>query len=134
MMTLPNSSLLLPVRALVTEPTEAPHIWGGLHLTVELYREVEVRRVASNPLGLSGEWYALGAAVETPTAAPRVVSPGRPLGHEAHVTLLPGTVLNVGVCGPLLGRAEGELQAEVLRGPASRVRPLDGWWGDRSSS
>ena len=132
MLTLPNSSLRIPGRLLVTEPTGAPGAWKGLPSTIELTREVEVFRIDAARLGLAGEWFALGEWIERVGAPPQAANLQRPIAYDARVTLEPGTVLNVGVCDPALGDAAAALHAELVRGPVSRTRPLDGWWGGES--
>lgn len=132
MMTIPNSSIRMPARSLVTESTGTPGAWGGLHSTVELLSEVSVYRVASTAApGVTGEWFALGSWVEMPGGMPHGSAPTRPTSYDAIVTLAPGTVLNVGVRGPAMPDGDEEVVGELIRGPVSKARPLDGWWGPR---
>ncbi len=132
MLTLPSTSFRIPGRLLVTEPTRVPRVWKGLPTTIELTREIEVFRIHGPRLGLEGEWYALGEWIERVGGLPRGAGVRPPLAYDAQVTLEAGTVLNVGVCNPVLGDSDAPLHAELVRGSVSRTRPLDGWWGSVS--
>lgn len=131
MLTLPRTSLALPARLRLPEASRAPTIWKEFPATIELTRSVEVFRIDARRLGVPGEWYALGTWVAS-GGAPSAASAQRPLAYTDNVTLEPGTVLNVGVCDPSMGDEATVLHAELLRGPVSRTRPLDGWWQSES--
>jgi hypothetical protein len=129
--TIPGSNVQLPARAEVTQPTRSVQAWRGIYLTVELYRPVEAMRVAAKPLGLVGDWFALGDWIQPRSRYRELHALPTAFAFQALATLRPGTVLNVGLCAPLFRQPGGGLQAEFLDGPLPQIRPIQGTWVDQ---
>ncbi len=149
MMTLPGLPEPLPVRLLprraATPGTETA--WLGEHHTVQLLAPLAALRVhqrggtaaASAPgpawgAGTWGNWFAIGDVVLSRSQyAARYALPGA-FTHQDEWQLPAGTVMNVGIAGPLFGHDGGGLQAQRLDGPPLQRRRLHGYWVDRVGS
>jgi hypothetical protein len=95
-------------------------------------RRIDARGV--DPSRASGSWILIGDGVHTSSQ----VVQGRALPglftHVSGVEVLPGTVLNIGTCGPLFGQPGGGWQAEHVSGPWPRFSHLPNVWMNRSGS
>ena len=136
MLIIPESSIVLPARSLESRQTRETGAWLGHPLTVELYSAIDVTRLAdrrsrsSSPdrpgrsRDLLGDWFALEPETLEPRQFARAHAvPQRGneavarLTHYAVWRLPPGTVLNVGRCGPLFHMPGLGFQAEFIEGP-----------------
>lgn len=127
MLTVPGSNIELPASAIETQPTRYPDAWDGIQLTVVLQSPISVTRRARGPSTLLGDWFILDhQALSRAAFARQYAIPGKgneavpSLQYEGTWILHPGTVLNVGRCGPLDGKPGGGYQAEFLEGPLPR--------------
>lgn len=130
MITVPGSTVEIPARAQETRPTRDAAAWMGTFLTVELYRPIEAMRVARRRLGLVGDWFALGDWIQTRSRYRALHALPQDFLFQAVAVLQPGTIVNVGTCGPLFRLPGGGLQAEFLEGPLPILRPSDATWVD----
>jgi hypothetical protein len=122
-------------------PTTQQDAWDGVFWTVEIYRPLPAMRASFQTRGLLGDWFALDWQPVAPLGADRGRYEQRfatlkPTRCEACYVLLPGTILNVGLCGPLqreyfnrlIQRGGGGVQGEFLEGPMPRISA----WGQPS--
>lgn len=130
MITVPGSSVEIPGKPQETRPTRYPTAWMGMFLTVKLYRPVEAMRVARKRPGLVGDWFALGDWIQTRSRYRALHALPQDFQFQAVAVLQPGTIVNVGMCGPLFPHPGGGLQAEFLDGPLPILRPIDATWVD----
>lgn len=130
-----------------SQPTKAFDAWLlGQYRTVRLERALPALRVharggigaAANPTlvgaGTSGRWFAIGDVILQ--RAEYVASHALPATFTAQAEwLLPiGTILNVGVAGPLFRHPGGGLQAEWLSGLPPQEHSISGFWLNRSGT
>jgi hypothetical protein len=122
----------IPAVTVAQRPTSASNAWLGPHTTVRLTADLPAVRVHVGGLkggaALHGRWFAIGDIVQTygEYRSSRAL-PGQ-FTQIAWATLLNGTLLNVGRCGPLFRLPGGGEQAEFLEGPAPQLRPTSAIW------
>lgn len=156
MITIPGCTTRVAGHEVDRRPSD-PRSWlDGKWITIRLYRALEALRVHVNAgsgavtkanlhlvagAGPGGRWYAIGDFIMPRQAyiASRALpkTPTR-LGdhsvftHQSLATFAAGTVLNVGIAGPLFGHRGGGAQAEFLEGIPAKIRPLEGFWSSSS--
>ncbi len=118
MVIVPGTLTKIPGRQVARRPTRAANAWLGGYITVQLDGELAGMRVhvgatdtaTVNPLlasgaGLRGRWLAIGDFIQTYGEYLRTRALPAHFTQAALCTCLPGTILNVGRCGPLFERA-----------------------------
>lgn len=148
MLRLPLYDIELPAVVIPSQRTKADNAWSGRGCcTVRLLQPIHAIRVharagiaASSKEALAwgggkrGSWYAIGDVILTRDDYKRVHALRAGFSHQDEWTLLQGTILNVGIAGPLFGHAGGAAQAEWLSGPDPTVRVIRGYWANRSGN
>jgi hypothetical protein len=140
MFQIPGTGTILPAAELPAAPTKAGNAWKDGYRTVRLLAPLTAVRVhtgggegaATRPelvgAGLQGRWFAIGDVVQTYDEYRVAHALPADFTKIALATFAPGTVLNVGVCGPLFGHRGGSEQAEFVSGPPPRLQPVDATW------
>jgi hypothetical protein len=141
MFTVPGTSTTLPATVVPHRPTQADNAWMDHYTTVVLTGEVVAVRVHAGAgegaavvkarvigAGLKGRWFAIGDFIQNYREYLDSHALPADFTMQALATFLPGTVLNVGLCGPLFGRPGGAEQAEFVDGPDPLLQPIDAVW------
>jgi hypothetical protein len=140
MLQIPGTQTSLPAVQLPSAPTRAGNAWRAGYITIRLLATLEAIRVhtgggegaATRPelvgAGLHGRWFAIGDVVQTYGQYRASRALPADFTEIAIATFAPGTVLNVGICGPLFGHRGGGEQAELVSGPPPQLRTLDAIW------
>ena len=131
----------IPAVTVAQRPTSASNAWFGPHTTVRLTADLPAVRVHVGAgegaaarreqvagAGLHGRWFAIGDIVQTYDEYRASRALPAHFTEIAWATLLNGTLLNVGRCGPLFRLPGGGEQAEFVEGPAPRLRPTSAIW------
>jgi hypothetical protein len=141
MFIIPGTTAVLPAVLLERRSTSASNAWRASYTTVRLTADLPAVRVHVGAgegaatrrelvagAGLHGKWFAIGDIVQTYDEYRASRALPSHFTQIAWATLLPGTVVNVGCCGPLFGLRGGGEQAEFLEGPPPRLRPTSSLW------
>lgn len=144
----PGSNTHIPAVAVAPVQTGASNAWGPLgYTTVRLVAPLPALRVhtragvaaATQPAlaggaGTFGRWFAIGDVILTRDQYKAAHALPAGFTHQDDWLLPTGTVLNVGIAGPLFGHRGGALQAERLSGPEPTRTALKGHWSNRSGT
>jgi len=138
---IPGSLSAIPACVVHKRATTRLTAWLHSYLTVKLYGEMWAIRTHVGAVDAAyanarmargaraiAAWFAIGDIVQTYEQFRNARALPANFTHISLASLLPGTVLNVGRCGPLFGKRGGGEQAEYLEGPAPVLRHLDAWW------
>ena len=152
MFTIPRTSTSLPAAVVDKEPTRAANAWDGGYYSVKLHGPYQALRVhvgggvgavtaanrhLASGAGLLGRWYAIGDFIQTydeyvaTRALPKTQTAQGELSFfsaAALATFGAGTILNVGIVGPLFDLPGGGEQAEFVEGPEVELLELTGFW------
>lgn len=131
----------LPAVPTLQRATSAKDAWLGGYRTVRLTSAIEAVRVhvgagaaasihrnLAAGAGLHGRWFAVGDVVQTYWQYRAARALPAHFTDIAIATLAPGTILNIGRCGPLFGMPGGGEQVEFVEGPDPVFRTLDAVW------
>ena len=134
---------MIPGTVVPNAPTSRPGAWLGPYRTLRLQRDVEAMRVhvgagegaATRPelvsgAGALGRWFAIGDVVLS--RSDYVDAQALPAGFSdvELCVLRAGSIVNVGLCGPLFGRGGGGEQIEFVSGPTPALTEIGGNWVD----
>ena len=92
------------------------------------------RHAALTGSGRRGRWYAIGDVILTREQYANAHALPGPFSHQDEWLLDAGSVLNVGIAGPLFGHDGGGAQPEFLDGPAPMVVTVPGYWSSRAGN
>jgi hypothetical protein len=153
MIVVPGTTLQLRASLMEKRATRDTSAWLGSYMTVRLDEQLRALRVhAGGGIGaataanihlatgasLKGAWFAIGDFIQpydeyiTTRALPQTATrfgPRSMFTDAALATFFAGTILNVGLAGPLFGHRGGGEQAEFVEGEAPRLEQLRGLWG-----
>lgn len=144
----PGSDRDMSAVAVTPIETGSANAWGAHgYQTVRLLADLPALRVhtrsgaaaATRPelaggAGTLGRWFAIGDVILTRDDYQAAHALPAGFSHQDDWLLPAGTVLNVGIAGPLFGHPGGALQAERLSGPPPRHTPLAGYWANRAGN
>jgi hypothetical protein len=95
-------------------------------------RRVDLR--SASPSSAAGSWILIGDVIHTSSQIVQGRSLPGPFTKASGVEVLPGTILNIGISGPLFGKSGGSWQAEHVSGPEMRFSHLPHVWMNYSGS
>jgi hypothetical protein len=145
---LPLHDIELPAVVVASQWTKADDAWSSRGFcTVRLLQPIGAIRVhARAGIAASSKeamawgggkrscWYAIGDVILTRDDYKRAHALPAGFSYQDEWTLLQGSVLNVGIAGPLFGHAGGAAQAEWLSGPDPTARAIHGYWANKSGN
>ena len=141
---IPGTETIVPAMRIARAETKAANAWLGGYTTVRLVASLDAVRVHTGGgdgaatrkelvgAGLHGRWFAIGDVVQTYDEYLASHALPAHFTEIAWATFAPGTVLNVGVCGPLFKHPGGSEQAEYVSGPRPQLRPLNASWSHQA--